>query len=117
MAEAYLNMFYGERYEAQSAGTHPTQINPYVVRVMAEEGIDLSNARSKSVEEFIDKNFDLVVTVCDGAKESCPVFPGDELDHHNFRDPSSIKGPDEEILSQVREIRDEIKMWVKNYFK
>jgi arsenate reductase (thioredoxin) len=117
MAEAYLNKYYGERYEAQSAGTHPTRINPYVVRVMAEEGIDLSNARSKSVEAFIDTNFDLVVTVCDGAKESCPVFPGDELDHHSFRDPSSIEGSDEEILRQVKEIRDEIKEWVKTYFK
>jgi arsenate reductase (thioredoxin) len=117
MAEAYLNKLYGNRYEAHSAGVHPTRINPIVVKVMAEEGIDLSGARSKSVEEYLDRNFDLVVTVCDDAREECPVFPGDELIHQGFRDPSAIKGSEEEVLSQVREIRDEIKGWVKEYFK
>jgi len=117
MAEAYLNKFYGDRYEAQSAGTHPTKINPYVVKVMAEEGVDLSDAGSKSIYEYLDQNFDLVVTVCDGAKESCPVFPGDELIHHGFEDPSSLTGTEEEIMAQVREIRDEIREWIKEYFK
>ena len=84
MAEAYLKKLYGDRYEAHSAGITPTQINPYVVKVMAEEGVDLSGARSKSIEEYLDRNFDLVVTVCDDARESCPVFPGDELVHHGF---------------------------------
>jgi arsenate reductase len=117
MAEAYLNRLYGDRYEASSAGVHPTSINPRVVKAMAEEGIDLSGARSKSVEEFSDSNFDLVVTVCDSARESCPIFPGDELIHHAFRDPSALRGSEEEVLAQVRMIRDEIKAWVKEYFK
>lgn len=117
MAEAYLNRLYGDRYEASSAGVHPTRINPRVVKAMAEEGIDLSGARSKSVEEFSDSNFDLVVTVCDSARESCPIFPGDELIHHAFRDPSALRGSEEEVLAQVRMIRDEIKAWVKEYFK
>jgi len=117
MAEAYLNKLYGDRYEAHSAGIRPTRINPHVVKVMAEEGIDLSEARSKSMEEYLDRNFDLVVTVCDSAREECPIFPGDELIHHAFKDPSTLKGSEEEVLAQVREIRDEIKSWVKEYFK
>ena len=112
MAEAFLNNIYGDRYEAKSAGITPTNINPIVVKVMAEEGIDLSNARSKDVEEFMEDNFDLVITLCDDAKENCPVFPGDELDHHGFRNPSSVKGSEEEILASVREIRNEIKEWI-----
>jgi arsenate reductase (thioredoxin) len=117
MAEAYLNKLYGDRYEAKSAGTHPTKINPYVVKVMAEEDIDLSDAQTKSVEKYLDRNFDLVVTVCDNARESCPVFPGDDLVHQSFKDPSRLKGSEEEVLAQVREIRDKIKEWVKTYFK
>jgi len=116
MAEAYLNKLYGDRYEAHSAGIQPTRINPNVVKVMAEEGIDISGARSKSVEEYLGRDFDLVVTVCDGAREACPVFPGGELIHHGFRDPSTITGSEEEVLAQVREIRDEIKEWVKATF-
>lgn len=117
MAEAYLNKLYGDRYEARSAGIRSTRINPHVVKVMAEEDIDLSGARSKSLEEYLDRNFDLVVTVCDNAREECPIFPGDELIHHAFRDPSTLRGSEEEVLAQVREIRDEIKGWVKEYFK
>jgi arsenate reductase len=117
MAEAYLNRLYGDRYEAHSAGITPTRINPYVVKVMGEEGIDLSGARSKSMDEYLDRNFDLVVTVCDSARESCPIFPGDELIHHAFRDPSTLRGSEDEVLAQVREIRDEIREWVTEYFK
>jgi len=117
MAEAYLNRLYGDRYEASSAGTRPTRINPHAVKVMAEEGFDLSGARSKSVEEYLDTDFDLVVTVCDGAREECPIFPSGELVHHAFRDPSTITGSEEEVLKQVRAIRDEIRDWVKEYFK
>ncbi len=65
----------------------------------------------------MDRKFDLIVTVCDSARESCPIFPGGELIHHSFRDPSDLKGSEKEILAHVREIRDEIKLWVKLYFK
>jgi arsenate reductase len=116
MAEAYLNHYYGDRYDAYSAGIHPTEVNPFVVKVMTEEGIDLSGARSKSVEEFLEEEFDLVVTVCDSAREGCPVFPSGELIHHSFKDPSSLSGSEEDILVQVREIRDEIKSWVIKFF-
>jgi len=117
MAEAYLNRLYGDRYEAHSAGITPTRINPHVVKAMAEEGIDLSGARSKSMDEYLDRNFDLVVTVCDSARESCPIFPGDELVHHAFRDSSTLRGSEDEVLAQVRKIRDEIREWVMEYFK
>ena len=117
MAETYLNHYYGERYDAYSAGIHPSEVNPFVVKVMAEEGMDLSGARSKSVEEFLEKEFDLVVTVCADAREECPVFPSGELIHHSFKDPSSLSGSEEDLLIQVREIRDEIKRWVISFFR
>jgi arsenate reductase len=117
MAEAYLNHFYGDRYEAYSAGTHPTQINPIVVKLMAEDGFDLSEAKSKNVDEFLDWDFNLVITVCDDARESCPIFPADELIHHAFKDPSSLKGPEQETIKLTREIKEEIKQWIKDHFK
>jgi arsenate reductase len=117
MAEVYLNHFYGDRYKAYSAGTHPTNINPNVVKVMAEDGFDLREAKSKSIEEFLDWDFDLVITVCDDARETCPIFPSGELIHQSFKDPSSIVGSENKLLEQVGEIRDEIKNWVKTYFK
>lgn len=117
MAEAYLNKLYGDRYEAFSAGTKPTLINQYVVKIMSEEGFDLSAAQSKSVDEFMNREFNIVVTVCDNAREACPFFPGDELIHHSFRDPSSFTGSEDEVLEIVREIRDEIREWVTEKFR
>ncbi len=117
IAEVYLNHFYGDRYEAYSAGTHPTSINPYVVRIMAEEGFDLREARSKNIEEFLDWDFDLVITVCDDARETCPIFPSGEFIHKAFIDPSSLVGSENNLMERVREIRDEIKNWIKIYFK
>ena len=93
MAEGLLNALYGDRYEAYSAGTQPTEVNPYAIKVMAEMGIDISKHRSKSVEEFRGKKFDYVVTVCDHAKETCPFFPGGEKYlHQGFKDPSDLRG-------------------------
>ena len=117
MAEAYLNYFYGDRFEAHSAGTHPSEINQYVITVMSEENISLKHTRSKNIMEFVNSDFDLVVTVCDIAKESCPFFPGDEIIHHSFRDPSTIVGTEKDVLTQVRKIRNEIKKWIKEFFK
>ena len=74
MAEGILRTLYGDRYEAYSAGTQPTKVNPYAIKVMSEIGIDISNHRSKSAEEFRGKEFDYVVTVCDNVKEACPFF-------------------------------------------
>ena len=75
MAEGFLNALYGDRYKGYSAGIEPTKVNPYVIKAMAEMGIDFSKQRSKGLEEFRDQNFDYVVTVCDHAKEACPFFP------------------------------------------
>ncbi len=116
MAEAFLNKLCGDKYRAESAGVTPTQVNPYVAKVMAEIGIDLSTHRSKSIMEFKGKTFDYVVTVCDSAREVCPFFPGEKEMHKSFPDPSAIKGSEDEILPKVRVIRDEIKEWVEKTF-
>jgi arsenate reductase len=116
MAEGILNAFYGDRYEGYSTGVTPTKVNPYVVKAMAEIGIDISRNRSKSIEEFRGENFNYVVTVCNGAREACPFFPGEEIIHKSFEDPSQFKGSEEEILKQVKRVRDEISEWIKNRF-
>ena len=117
IAESYVNNLLSDRYEAHSAGTEPSNINPYVVKVMEEVDIDLSEVRPKSIEEFRGKNFDYVVTVCDHAKEVCPFFPGEDVLHKSFEDPSEFEGSDEEILEKVRKVRDEIKKWILKTFK
>jgi arsenate reductase len=83
---------------------------------MAEDGIDLSTHRSKSITEFQRRTFDYVVTVCDQAREQCPFFPGDKQIHRAFPDPASFMGTNEEILTKVRQVRDEIKRWVNETF-
>jgi arsenate reductase len=118
MAEAFLNGLAGDKYEAMSAGTEPRPLNPRVVTVMREAGIDISGHRSKSVDEFLDQKFDLVVTLCDSARESCPFFPGAKSYlHQEFTDPSSCTGSETEILACVRRIRDEIKSWIDRTFR
>ena len=116
MAEGLLNAIHGERYEGYSAGIEPTEVSPYIVKAMAEIGIDISKHRSKSIEEFRGKNFEYVVTVCDKAKETCPFFPGRKILHKSFRDPSKFKGSEDETLEKVRQVRDEIKDWIENTF-
>ena len=86
MAEGFLNAFCGDRFEGYSAGIEPNEVNPYVIKAMAEVGIDISKYRSKSIEEFQGKHFDFVVTVCDQAKEACPFFPGKTILHKGFQD-------------------------------
>jgi len=116
MAEGFLNSFYGDKFHAFSAGIKPSYINPYVIKVMKEVGIDISKNRSKSIEEFREKNFDFVVTVCDHTKKVCPFFPGKIVLHKNFKNPAELKGSKKEILKQIRDIRDDISDWIKNYF-
>jgi len=117
MAEGLLNNFFKDGYKAFSAGTHPSSVNPYVFTAMNEIGIDLSSHYSKSIDEFKGEKFDLVVTVCDNAKETCPYFPGGkQYLHKSFPDPSSLEGDEETILQGVREIRDQIKSWIDKSF-
>ena len=116
IAEAFLNNLCGDRYQAKSAGVTPSQINPYVAMAMAEIGFDLSKNRSKSLLEFKGQNFDVVVTVCDLTREACPFFPGEIELNKSFPDPDQFKGSDEEVLSQVRILRDEINRWIEETF-
>ena len=111
-----MNALCGDRFKAESAGITPTQINPYVKRVMAEVGIDLSGHRAKSIMEFQGRHFDYVVTVWDQAREMCPFFPGDREINIAFPDPSAFTGTDEEILEKVRALRDEIRSWIRQTF-
>ena len=117
MAEGLLRTLYGEMYEAHSAGTHPSKVNPYAIRIMQEIDIDISGHRAKSIKEFRDMKFDYVVTVCDNAKEGCPFFPGGKnYLHRGFEDPSGFSGNEHEILAGFRRIRNEITGYIKNTF-
>lgn len=117
MAEGILNFYHGDYYEGYSAGTTATHVNPLVIQVMREIGIDISNHRSKSIDEFLDVNFDFVVTVCDHARETCPYFPnGKHHLHQSFKDPSSITGDKTEVLDELREVRDKIHNWIDETF-
>ncbi len=116
IAEGFLNSLYANSYKAYSAGVEKTKVNSYAVEVMKEIGIDLSKHYSKTVQEFKGENFDLVVTVCDSARETCPFFPGKKVIHKSFEDPSSVEGSVEEILSAFRKTRDEIKSWIIEFF-
>lgn len=116
MAEAFLNHLCGDRFRAESAGITPTQINPYVARVMSEIGIPLTGHRPKSIMEFQGRTFEFVVTVCDQTRESCPFFPGEKEINKSFPDPSAFTGSEQEILAKTRVVRDEIKAWVENTF-
>jgi arsenate reductase len=112
MAEGLLRNMAGDRYEVYSAGTRPVGLNPNAVLAMSEIGIDISNHRSKSVEEFLGQQFHYIITVCDNAKESCPFFPGSaERIHHSFEDPAAA--PLENQLAKFCEVRDEMVQWLK----
>jgi arsenate reductase (thioredoxin) len=105
MAEALLRQHGGDRFEVYSAGTEPAGVNPLTIRVLAEAGIDASWARSKSVSEFLGQSFDYVVTVCDQARQSCPVFPGlGQSMHWGYEDPADATGTEEERLAVFRRV-------------
>jgi arsenate reductase len=117
MAEGLMNGLLGYRFQAFSAGTVATKVNPYVVRAMSEIDIDLSSHYSKTVNEFLSAEFEYIITVCDNAKEVCPYFPGGKhVLHHSFPDPSAFTGTDEEIMHGIRAVRDEIKAWLIETF-
>jgi len=117
MAAALINKFWAEEYEAYSAGTEPTAVNPHAIKAMAEIGIDISNNQAKHVNTYKGQSFDYVVTVCDHAKETCPFFPGaKKYLHQGFVDPSTFTGTEEEQLSKFRRVRGEIKSWIESTF-
>jgi len=109
MAEGFLRRLAGDRFEAQSAGTEETTVNPFAIRVMAERGIDISKHRSKVYEGLMDKPWDYLITVCDDANERCPFIPGVEKRlHWSFEDPSRATGSEAERLTVFRRVRDQI---------
>jgi arsenate reductase (thioredoxin) len=117
MAEGLLKHITQSKYEINSAGTKPSIVRPEAIKALAEIGIDISNNRSKSVNEFINDEIDFVLTVCDNAKESCPYFPAKtKLTHHSFEDPAEAQGDEETRLNAFRKIRDEIKVYFENDF-
>lgn len=114
MAEGLVNALYADRLTAVSGGTKATRVHPAAVKAMAEIDIDISGHRSKSIDEFIDRKFDIVVTVCDNAAKDCPFFPGaKDTIHHAFEDPAACSGADEEVLACFRRSRDEIRRWIE----
>lgn len=116
MAEGLLRHDAGDRFEVESAGTKPGQLRPEAIAVMREVGIDISGQRSKSVDDFAGQRFDYVLTVCDNANETCPIYPGhtNRL-HHNFEDPAAVQGSAEDRLAAFRRVRDEIRDYLKQF--
>ena len=119
MAEGFLKSF-DPKLEVYSAGTAPSErVHPKAVQVMAEEGIDISKGSPKLVDDFIDQAFDYVITVCDSAKETCPVFTGKVKHrlHIGFDDPAEATGSEEEVLAVFRRVRDEIKRDFSKFYR
>jgi arsenate reductase len=118
MAEGLLRHDAGERFDVESAGTKPSFVRPEAIAAMKELGIDISGHRSKRVDEFEGQTFDYVITVCDNAREACPVFFGavNRL-HHSFDDPAALEGTDEERLAIFRRVRGELRGYLAEFAK
>jgi arsenate reductase len=118
MAEGLLRHHGGDGFEVESAGVSPSAVRPEAVEAMREVGIDISRHRSKSADEFVGQQFDYIITVCDNARETCPVFPGRaERIHRSFEDPPPPGAADDaETLAVFRRVRDEISDWLREEF-
>jgi len=109
MAEGLLRNLADDRFQVESAGVAPTRVRPEAITVMRELGIDISQHRSKSLDEFLGQQFDYVITVCDNANEQCPVFPANtKRIHWSFEDPAAAAGNEQSRLAVFRRVRDEI---------
>lgn len=116
MAEGWLRHYARELVEVFSAGTKPAGLSPTAVSVMREAGVDISGQRSKHLDELIKQDFGFVITVCDAAREACPVFPGARYQlHWSFEDPAAAAGTEEERLAVFRRVRDEIRAQVQEF--
>lgn len=116
MAEGLLRQLAGDRFEVFSAGTKPGAVRPEAIAVMNEIGIDISRHRSKHVDEFAGQRFDYVLTVCNNAKESCPVYPvGTKHVHQSFEDPAAARGSEAERMDAFRRVRDQLTAYLKNF--
>ena len=116
IAEGYLRKFAGDKIQVFSAGIEKHGVNPRAIATMKEDGVDISSHTSNQVDEYEDIDFDFVITVCDNAKELCPIFPGKaKIFHHNFPDPAKATGSEEEIMRQFREVRNQIKDYCRQF--
>jgi arsenate reductase len=116
MAEGIVNHYLGDRFQASSAGTEATRVNPLAIQVLAEIGIDISHHYSKTLDEFAGDKFDYVITLCGSANEQCPLFIGGvQRVHIGFDDPSQITGAPEEVLPEFRRVRDEIRVKLEEF--
>lgn len=116
MAEGYIRHFAKEKATVYSAGVETHGVNPKAIKVMNEDGIDISNHTSDLMDQYVNTNFDYVITVCDSAKERCPFFPSSAVKlHHNFPDPAKATGTDEEVIDEFRNVRDQIKSYCKTF--
>jgi arsenate reductase len=116
MAEGLLRHDHGDRFTVESAGTKPSHVRAEAISVMRELGIDLSNHRSKRVDEFAGQEFDYVLTVCDNARELCPIFPArTAVMHHSFDDPAAVEGTEEQRLAAFRRVRDELRRYFADF--
>ena len=118
IAEGLLKSLYGEYYDVYSAGSDPTTVNPYAIKVLVEIGVDISKNRSKSLKEFDGLEFDYVVTVCGGEGQACPFFFGGKTYlHESFEDPTEVNGTDNEKTDAFINTRNEIKDWIERNFR
>lgn len=116
MAEGLLRHDAGDRFAVESAGTKPSIVRPEAIAVMKEVGIDITSHRSKHADELAGQDFDYVLTVCDNAKESCPVFFGKTVRlHHSFNDPATVQGSEEKRLAAFRQVRDELRSYLRSF--
>ena len=116
MAEGLLRHLAGDRFEVVSAGTQPVGLNPFAVEAMGEIGIDISGQQSKNVSQFLGRRFSYVITVCDKAKETCPIFPfAFKSLHWSLDDPAAVNGTEQERRSAFRQTRNEIEHLIKDF--
>jgi arsenate reductase len=109
MAEGLLRALAGDRFEVFSAGSKPSHVNPFAIEAMRQRGIDISGQRSKHLGEYLDQPFDYVITVCDNAAETCPIFPGKaQRIHWSFPDPAAAQGSDADVLAAFVRVRDDL---------
>jgi len=116
MMHGWLNHFGGDQIEVRSAGVETHGVNPKAIKVMGEADVDISHHTSNHIDEYLSETFDSIITVCDHARESCPVFPSTaEQLHHNFTDPAKATGSNEEVMNEFRVVRDQIKDYAKDF--
>ena len=116
IADGYLKLFAGSKANVYSAGVETHGVNPKAIATMLEDGVDISQNTSNNVDEYMDIDFDFVITVCDNAKESCPYFPTNAKKfHHNFPDPAKAVGTEEEVTAEFRRVREMIKSYCAEF--